>query len=535
MFLAIPVTTVIYGQDVEPTSGGIAVFPLATEPPTLNSYLANSGWEALLGSFIYESLATVGPDGNYIPVLAQEIPTRENGGVSQDGLVITWRLKQGVVWSDGEPFTADDVLFTWEATSNLSSGVVWNPGVEQIASVITPDDYTVVITYSEFYPEFLGQFGSTNSGGQGILPRHGCGEPSEMRDWACNRSPIGTGPFVLEDWRSGESLTFVRNPLYREPGKPYLDRIVFPLVPDSAVHYQMMLNHDADIWWFFDQQYIGDFVSSDVVDVNRGQFYTLRLFFNLGQDSVDGTQVPHPILGDLAVRQAIKLAIDVNAINSIVYSNLGVTVRSEFYNGPYVCPAPVISYDAQAAQNILDEHGYVDRNGDRVRELDDGTPLLLRLVTTDDESPLTLVQQIIADNLADIGIQLDLRLDATYVDQALAGDFDMVMWTDDNDPTADPAYFASTYYPSSSIPQYNIMHYRSPVVDRIFQELGTQFDYDERLALFCQLDDQLAQDLPVLFLLGVPYPSAFSSRLHGWQENPNAILTWDIANWWLSD
>lgn len=527
--------------DLPGSASNVIVFPLAAEPPTLNSYLSQTGIEALIGQMIYESLTDVGPNGEYIPVLASQIPSKENGGMSDDGLTITWRLRKDVVWSDGIPFTSDDVKFTWEAINREDNGVVWNPGVSQIADVQTPDVHTVVIKYSSFYPEYLSQFSSRNSGGQGILPRHACGTVDDMLNWACNREPVGTGPFMLQKWLPGESITLVRNPKFREPGKPYADMLYIPIIPDSTSHYQMLLKGDAHVWWNLDQQYLKEFATSDQVKLAPGsQQYVLRFFFNLNTDSADSFADPHPFLSDKKVRQAIRAAIDPNAINQSVYSGLGTVAQHEMFQGVFACPTPKQFFNQELARSLLAEAGYKDMDSDGILECEScataekGAKIELSLVTSNDEPSLSLVQQVIAEQLRSVGIRILPELDATFEERALAGDFDIMMWADGFESTSDPAFFLSTYYDSASIPQYNIMRYANPVTDQLLAELINGYDESTRKDTYCQLDAQITEDIPLVFTLAIPYPSVFSAKVTGWQDNANAILTWDVANWRLN-
>ncbi|MEW5941858.1 MAG: ABC transporter substrate-binding protein, partial [Chloroflexota bacterium] len=178
------------------------------EPTTLNYYAA----EAAIVRQVAEAtsmtgLATIDQNGEYQPVLATELPTLENGGLSKDYLTVTWKLKPGLKWSDGEALTSDDIKFTWEVLSNPNSGaLVGVGGFDLIASVETPDDTTAVVTYSAPYPPYLSQFA------YGLLPRHATGAPEEMVNWEWNRKPVGAGPFIVTDWQSGSSIVMERNP-----------------------------------------------------------------------------------------------------------------------------------------------------------------------------------------------------------------------------------------------------------------------------------------------------------------------------------
>jgi len=510
---------------------GTMVFPIYQDPGQLNPYLVTTGETGLISKAIYEGLAELGPDGNYFPRLATEIPTLENGGVSTDGLTVTWRLKENVVWSDGEPFTSDDVRFTWEMVTNPGSlAQRKSQGWELIDSLETPDVHTVVVRYKDYYYNFLDQFLSYEAG---ILPRHACGDPSQLLEWECNLKPVGTGPFILEEWRPGESVTLARNPRYREPNKPYLDRIVFPIVPDENVRKNMLMagEGDAILWLNFEQ---AEELQEAGVQVTPGtDMWLLRLGFNLSNSG--DSNVPHPILGDVRVRRAIQLAIDPELINQGILNGQGKVVSHELYRGLTVCPTPEITYSKEAAADFLVQAGWIDEDGDGVREChnclsgDEGAPLSLNLFTSSDPPSYSRMIQLIADELSDVGIRAMPSTPENHWEQVDAGDFDLNLWDDgySNDPLA----ILARSYSSANSPGSNFFRFINPDFDALLAQVKTIQDPAERLKTFCQIDALLFEQLPIVWLAVMPYPDAFSARMKGWEFNPYDYMTWDIANW----
>lgn len=229
-------------QATESTSGGggggTVTLIIPEEPTTLNFYLADAAIvRQVADSTSMTGLVTIDETGNYVPMLADGLPT-----ISDDHLTVTWKLKDGLKWSDGEALTSDDVRFTVEVLSNPNSGaLVGTSGFDLITNIETPDDLTTVLTYSEPYPGYLDQFA------YGLFPRHATGAPEEMSSWDWNRAPVTAGPFILSNWESGVSITLTRNPNYFEEGKPYLDSIVFAIVPEPAAQTAMMLNGEAQV------------------------------------------------------------------------------------------------------------------------------------------------------------------------------------------------------------------------------------------------------------------------------------------------
>jgi peptide/nickel transport system substrate-binding protein len=531
----------------EPKRGGTMIFPISEEPPLLNPYLSFTGWEAMITEVIYEGLAGLGPDGEYYPILAAELPTLENGGLSEDRLTVTWRLRQDVLWSDGEPFTAEDVRFTWEGISHPESGAMWAPGFDLIESIEAPDEHTVVIHYSQPYPLYLGQFS------QGIFPKHACGDPSDAQNWTCNREPVGTGPFVVAEWVAGDHITAVRNPHYREEGKPYLESIIFQIVPAEEVHKQMMLKGDADGWMWIDILLVDELTASGNVVIAPGsEQWLMRLIFKLsekGDRRPAPPAKPHRILGDTRVRQAIQMAVNSNAIADKILAGQGEVMPHELYHGLTVCPKPeTTTYDPDTARALLEEAGWTDQDGDGIRECngcqyaEEGSRLTLVLSTFADIESYNLIQQFIVDNLLEVGIEMKPRFeeDAVLDDLAVQGDFDVIMW-DDGYTGPDPTDFLASYYLSETIPMeegaggFNITRFHNERFDELLGEVSESVEQEQRLAAFCEMDRILSEELPMAYLFVLPYPNAFSTRIQGWEANTNDYVTWDSENWWIRE
>src|SRR5690606_16700796 len=224
----------------------------------------------------------------------------DNGNVSADSLTGQWRLKQGLTLSGGTAVTADVVVFKYEAASQGATSVRGGR-IAKFVAVTAVDDTTAEVTDSEFDSSYLDLFQ------YGILPRHATGDLADMGSWDFNRATVGTGPFVLSEWRTGDRIIMSRNANYREAGKPYLDQLVFMVVPSEETRVAMMVRGDAQrMLWPGANQRDALQASADVNYVLVPSIYILRMFLNLGERGnpvVD--QAPHPILGDLRVRQAL--------------------------------------------------------------------------------------------------------------------------------------------------------------------------------------------------------------------------------------
>jgi peptide/nickel transport system substrate-binding protein len=547
-----------------PGSLETVVIPIPEDPPGFNAYLTDTGYEEVLGELIFEGLAEMAPGGNYYPKLALEVPTRENGGISPDGLTVTWKLRDHILWSDGQPFTSDDVRFTWEALSHPDNGLAEATGFDLIDWVETPDDYTAVVHYRQPYANMLGQFGGR---GLGIFPRHACGEPGRMVYWGCNTEPIGTGPFILESWEEGKQLVFARNPNYWQTDRPFLDRLIFPIVPDDGVRSDMLRDGDAHINLWLTPDQVEEF--QDIEGVNLAALpgrWLLRLVFNLSQppgedeadDQVAGGPRPHFALGDPRVREALGLAIDRGRLIEEAFDGQGQPAYGELFRGWAMCPKALepssAAYNPDAARALLAQAGWLDLNGDGVLEAHgtpyapDETKLQLELLTYDDWGELADAQRLIAEMLRELGVRVftDLAgpgdLWGNWEEGGLEahGQFEVDVW-DDGYPGVDPTDYFIWRYASWSIPGMedggaggNVMRFENAEVDRLLQQAHSQPEPAARLQTLCQIQDILSGERPMLYLVYFSDTHAFSSQLQGLVTNPNDTLTWDVVNWQLA-
>ena len=402
-----------YSDTMEPEStGGTARFLLYEDPNTLNPIAGSTSIANQVITAIQEGLAENDPDGNFVPVLAAELPTLENGGVSEDLLTITWTLKDGVTWSDGEPFTSDDVVFTWEAAKDSENGSALASDYALIENVEATDPTTVTVTYSQFFAGYLDQF-------PWILPRHATGEATDMLNWDFNRNPIGTGPFQLDEWSSGEFLQLSRNENYREEGKPVLDGLTFLVVPDETVRTQMMMEDGADVMLWAGQE-AEEQIEAAGTGTSRTApgIWVTQMRFNLSKpfDGDPGVAPPHPMLGDVRVREAITMAIDRDRINNELLEGTTVfEIDSPLAVGWMACEVEPFVFDPEAAKALLEEAGWKDEDGDGIREahgvegVEDGTKMSMTMNGYTGFDVLDLMELAVQEDLKNVGIEIRIE------------------------------------------------------------------------------------------------------------------------------
>lgn len=522
-----------------PVAGGTVIIGTPQEPGMFNTLLTTSSIEDAVASLYVEGLVSVDENGNYVPVLAKELPT-----VSEDGLVVTWLLKEGVKWSDGSDFTCDDVKFTMDgALSDLSQ--VSAAGYRDVETLECPDPYTVVATFGTLYAPYLKMFS--------YLVPDTAGALEDMESWDINQNPVGTGPFILSERVAGDHLTFTKNPYYREEGKPYLDQVIIKILPSREVGMQLLGTGEITALWDVTE---ANFPELDAMK-DQGVTYVKTitgenelLSFNFGNPDgsapADPATNPHPILYDLRVRQAIQYAINKQQIvDALLFGNVNVGT-SPVPVGTFACPQPASEFSVEKANALLDEAGWV--MGDDGIRAKDGTRLSLKIATTTGNQLREQTEQVLAEMLKQVGIELVIEnvpsdvLFAGWESDGMRdkGTYDIVMYT--TGPGVDPDSHMYQSFHSSQIPTTenegsgaNFARYINTDVDALLDQAGSITDVATRTDLYCQAIEQINKDIPRLYLYERLSIIANREEFRGLKISPTFVdFAWDAANWWLA-
>ncbi len=521
-----------------PVKGGTVIVGTPQEPGTLNPLLAAGTIDDVVGAFIVEGLIGIDGDGNYVPMLAKSLPT-----VSDDGLVLTYALKEGLKWSNGDDFVCADVQFTLEAILSDLSGASTS-GYGDIESIECTDDHTAVVTMLDVYAPYLRLFSY-------LVPR-AAGELDKMDSWEYNRAPIGTGPWIVKEWQAGDTITLVPNPYYREEGKPYLDSVILKILPSREVGIQLLGTGEITTLWDLTEADFATIESMEGVDwagTLYGSGENELLLFNLGATDgsapADPAAAPHPILSDLRVRQAIQYAIDKQLLaDTLLYGNvkIGTTVLP---TGPFACPQPASEFSPDKAKALLDEAGWVAA-ADGIRAKD-GLRMSLKISTTTGNQLREQTEQVLIEMLREVGI--DLVIDNMPSDMLFAswgsdgarkkGRYDILLYT--TGAGIDPDSHLFSNYHSDSIPSEgnegagnNFSRYINTDIDTWIDDAAFNPNQEERHDLYCKIAEQLNKDLPRVFLYERLILSGYRDNLQNFRVSPGfADFTIDSQNWWL--
>jgi peptide/nickel transport system substrate-binding protein len=518
----------------------------------LNSHLA-VGVKDNDGSRLFsEPLAAFDPDGNLVPILAAEVPSLQNGAVAKDGLAVTWKLKRGVQWHDGKPFTADDVIFTWEFAADPATAATTHGQYRDIARVDKLDSHAVKVVFKNpmpFWPiAFCGTAGH-------ILPRH-LFEPfkgAKSREAPGNLKPVGTGPYRYVDFKPNDVVRAELNPNYHVPNWPFFDRIEMKgggdavsaaraVIQTGEYDFAWNLQVEDDILKRMEQGGKGrvDMVQSgniEHVNVNQTDPWT----------EVDGerssVKTKHPLLSDPAVRQALTLLVDRGSIQEQVYGRLG-QATANYLNAPsrFQSKNTKWEFSIEKANRILDEAGW-RRGTDGIRSKD-GKRLKL-VFQTSINAARQKQQAVIKQAAAKAGIDMELK---TVVASVFFGsdpgnpdtigkfgaDLQMYAWQFGVDPQRSMEVFASWEVATkeNKWAGRNTTRWRNEEYDRLWKAADSEMDPVKRAGLFIRMNDLLVQNVVVVPLIWRSWISGISNKLKGTEISGWDSSFWNLAHWY---
>lgn len=525
-----------------PKAGGTAVIALIQEPGSFNRFLTGQTG-ALLGRMVVEGLFDPDEQGNYLPLLAAQLPTQANGAISADSLSVRYTLRPGLKWSDGQPLTSADYVFTFEAYSNPAStpaGDAITPAWQQIESVTAVDALNFVVKMKRPNPGYLELFNI-------VLPKHKFDSPVLTQVHAQSRLPLGTGPFVVKEWRTGDAIVLVRNPNYRQAGKPYLDQIVLKIIPNREVAMQGLLRGEVDTLFFPTTGDLPTLIKAqkdgNPIEIAMQGSKSWVEWLWLNNASNGDSKRPHPVLGDPAVREAIDRAINRQQIIDQVFGGLGQLTGSFLYSGWAAVDIPATPYDPAKAGQVLEAAGWKKgADGVRVRN---NVRASLRFQTISGDRTRELYQQLIQQNLKDVGIEIKIQnvpstvLMGGYKDGGLMkrGNFDIAMSRDGYvvDPVGWAGKFTTTQIPSAErVEGLNFMFYSNAEYDRVVDQAASIIDMGERRKLYTQAARRFAADRPALPLYSSAWGTAWSKRLGGVKSVSWNGIWPQSADWYIA-
>jgi len=499
----------------------------------------------------YEPLAGWDAEGNLVPALAAEIPSKENDGLAEDGRSVVWKLKRGVKWHDGKPFTADDVVFTWEyarapETAAVSIGSYKDVKVEKV------DDFTVRVTFAKPTPywadAFVGIYGM-------ILPKHLFADytGAKSRDAPTNLKPVGTGPYLFVDFKPGDLVLAKRNPDYHVANRPHFDTLEVKGGGDAVSAARAVLQTgEYDYAW---NMLVEDEILQRLESAGKGKVTItpsgnvefIMLNATDPWTEVDGerasVKTKHPLFNDPAVRQAISLLIDRTSIEKFIYGRTGVATAN-FVNNPdrFRSKNTKFEFSIEKANAILEAAGW-KKGADGIRAKD-GKPLKF-VYQTSISAPRQKTQAIVKQACQKAGIDVELKSvvgsvffssDTANPDTYSHFYCDAQMYNTTM-PQPDPQIFLNQYLSWETANKENkwqgrnVSRWQSKEYDTIYKQAEQELDAVKRAAMYIKLNDMVVGDNYIQPIAARSRVAAVkggvTAHFSGWDSD-----LWQLANWY---
>jgi peptide/nickel transport system substrate-binding protein len=515
----------------------------------LNPHFAVGTKDQEASRIFYEPLGAWDADGNLVPILAAEAPSVQNGGLSADGKSVTWKLKKNVQWHDGKPFTADDVIFTWEFAADPASAATTAGSYKDIKAVKV-DAYTIRVEFQKPTPywgdPFVGTVGM-------IIPKHlfEAYRGAKSREAPTNLKPVGTGPYRFTDFKPGDMVRGQINTTYHEPNRPFFDSIEMKGGGDAvSAARAVMQTGEFDYAWNMqveDEILLrlekGGKGRADIVP--GGNIEHMGLNFTDPWNEVEGERASlkskHPTLSDPVVREAINLLVDRASIQEHIYGRTGLATRN-FLNNPkrFASQNTKWEFSVDKANQILEAAGW-KRGADGIRAKD-GKKLKF-VFQTSINAPRQKCQAIIKQSCQKAGIDIEVKAvtasvffssDVANPDTYTKFFSDLQMYTTTM-PQPDPERFMNQFTSWEAATKANkwqgrnITRWRSEEYDKVFRAAESELDPVKRAAMFMRMNDLVIEARAVIPVAYRPRVSASSNRLRA------PLSGWDNDLWLLKD
>lgn len=517
------------GSSAGRTTGtpGVLRMAIQSDLKNLNPLLNSNTTDGMVARLMFEPLVSADEKGQNIPMLATAVPTQQNGGISKDGLTITYHMRKDAKWTDGVRVTSKDVKWSYEAIMNDNNNIISRHGYDFVKSLATPDDYTVVVHLKQKFAPFVSTFFADSDQPYPVAPAHALSKYPNINDIPFNNDPnVSDGPFKFVRWIHGDHLEFAANDAFFM-GKPKLRGIYIRIVPDENTIRNLLRTHDID--WMFEASISNYPEVKDIpgvklawVDINGYEDIQLN--------------AQRPYLQDVRVRQAIAYAVNkARIVQTLTYGQQKQAVEDQppfmWAYDPNIVDYP---HDVAKARQLLEQAGWKPGTGGIMMK--DGQPLTLVIVTNNSNVTRRKDSVLVQAMLHDVGIDAQVK---TYTADVLfapvgeggilqGGKFDISLagWFAGTDPDDSSQFTCANVAPKG----YNYSRYCNPDMEAAQTAALNNYDQATRKKAYSQIQQLLHRDVPEVFFYYLRQMHPISVNFKGFAPNP-VTESWNAWQW----
>ena len=486
---------------------------------TLNPILASNTVDGFVQRFMFEPLISADAQGNAVPILVTEVPSLGNGGISRDGLSITYHLRGDARWTDGVPVTARDVRFSWQSIVSGDNNAVSHHGYDDVSRIDVPNDRTLIVHLKKPFAPFVSTFFTESDQPYTVVPEHVLGKYRSLNEIPFNSEPTVTdGPFRFERWMHGERIVLTANDAFFL-GKPKLRRIVIFVVADENTSVNLLRTREIDY------MFQASILTNPVLRTTPGVHL---VWVNMNGYEGLGINLRHKPLDDVRVRNAIAYAIDKSEI-----------MRTLTYGNERMATADLPDWMWAANRSLVSDPRDVEKARELMRSARVVTPLHLVLVTESADVTHKRAAVLVQSMLKDIGIDVEVKTypgDLLYAPAGAGGiinrgNFDLSIWPwyGGVDPDNSAQFSCESIPPNG----WNESRYCTPEMDALQRDAVTRVDRSSRATAYHRIEELVFKDKPVIPFWWQRQQEAFSVDLRGFSPNP-AVESWNAWQWTIA-
>jgi len=509
------------------TQHGVLRMANLSEPDTLNPVVGNQQIDSDLAMFWGGFFFNWSDANQYVPELATEVPTLQNGGISKDGRTITYHLRRGVKWHDGAPFDARDVVFSWHAIMNKKNNVPSTVGFDLITAIDTPDPYTLHVHLKQAWSPFVATFFNQSGTPFPVLPAHLLAKYPTINQVPYNAQPVGTGPFVVQRWQRGSKIVFEANPNYWR-GAPKLKRIEYEPVPNENTILTLLQSHEIDL------EYNASAANWEQLKDIPGTLARRTDFNQYGQLAFNTSA---PLLGDVRVRQALWYAIDTKGLIERVSHGVNVVGYTDqpAFSWAYDPNVQHYPFDPARAKSLLDAAGWkVGADGIRSKG---GTRLSIVIAGVTGSANGNAVDVLVQRYWKDVGVEAQVKnytsslFFASYGAGGIlqTGKFDAAFfsWVGGTDPDDSTLIMCDQFPPGGQ----NTYHFCDPAVDAAEKEALASNDRAVRVKAYAKVQSIMAERVPLIVVWYLRRISVQNTDLKNYKPAHAVTSFWNSWEW----